>query len=332
MYKKEIVIKNYNNKYIFFKCDSEKIAPYKRNKINSFLINIRIGLKIKADILKKNKKEEKVISLKKYTNKKLYEKFVLKKKKKDRIFGTVVQETKNGYKVEYKGIFCFVPRSLFKKKPRCVLGKKFSFKICKIKKNFSIILSRDKYYKKERSKSIDMVLRNKKKTILPVEITAITKYGVFSRYEKVIGLIKIRKFLLKEKKTRIGNYVFAKVVRHNNTNDRIVFSKLDYLNLNSFGSFKKIKEKFKFLIFKKRKDCIENLELSRKLFAVKRKRNIKRKKEREISPIINFVRNPYFEIKRRYPKEKKIIFRKYKKKGKINFVILPFISFGFFLN
>ncbi|UOQ38053.1 30S ribosomal subunit protein S1 [Candidatus Vidania fulgoroideae] len=330
MYKKEIIVKNYNNKYIFFKCDGEKIAPYKRNKINSFLIKIKIGLKINAEILKENVKGEKIISLKKYTNKKLYEEFILKKKNKEAIFGRVVKESKSGYKVEYKNIFCFVPRSFFKRKGKNVLGKRFSFKICKIKRNFSIILSRDKFCKKKRSISLDKILRNRKKTILPVEITAITKYGVFSRCNKIIGLIKIRKFLLRERKTRIGNFVFAKIVRHNNSNDRIVFSKLDYLNLAFFKAFKKMRNKFNFLIFKKRSHCIKSLKLVRKMFYIKRKMAIKREEMKVIPPIINFVRNPHFEIKRRYPKKKKMICRRYKKIGRINFIILPFISFGIF--
>ncbi|UOQ27909.1 30S ribosomal subunit protein S1 [Candidatus Vidania fulgoroideae] len=330
MYRKEIIVKNYNNKYVFFKCDGEKIAPYKRNKINSFLIKIRIGLKIDAEILRENIKGEKVISFKRYKNQKLYEKFVSKKENKEVVFGRVVKELKSGYKVEYKNIFCFVPRSFFKRKGKKVLGKRFSFKICKIKKNFSIILSRDKFYKKERSVSLNKILKNKMKTILPVEITAITKYGVFSRYNKIIGLIKIRKFLLRERKTRIGNFVFAKIVRHNNSNDRIVFSKLDYLNLGAFKAFREMRNKFNFLIFKKKNHCIENLRLVRKMFSFKKKKAMRKKEKEVIPPIINFVRNPYFEIKRRYPKKKKMVCRIYKKIGKINFIILPFISFGFF--
>ncbi|MGX7583117.1 hypothetical protein ACWNX6_00605 [Candidatus Vidania fulgoroideorum] len=326
MYRKEVIIKNYNNKYIFFKCVGEEIAPYKINNINRSIVKIRIGKKIKVDILGENKMGKKIVSLKKYINKSIVDNLIKKKK----ILCRVIKEDKNSFKVEHKKIICLVPKKLFRKKPKKVLGKKIYFKINKIKKNLKIILSRDKFYKKERAKQINFVLKNRKILFFPVKITALTKYGVFSKFEKVVGLIKIRKFLLKKRIIRVSNYVIAKIQRYNNRNDRIIFLKIE--NLDFLKKIKKtriIEKKHKFLIFKKKKSCINILKKVNILLKERReiieKMILLKKRKRKI-------KNCLIERKKNYSSNKTNTFKTYKTIGNKTFVLLPFFVFGVIIN
>lgn len=340
MNKKEIItIREYNSKYVFFSHSNMKIAPYKINKINRSILKIKIGLKIKVDIIGKNIKNEKKISLKNFLNKSINNKLKENKKKKKNIFGIVVKETKGGYVVIYKNIICFTPKKFFRNKPLDLIGKKFYFKVNKIKKKNLIILSRDKFFIKERKKQINKILRKKNMLkVFPIKIVAITKYGVFSKYKKIIGLIKIRKFLIRENKIKVGNYVFAKVQRYNNKNDRILFLKVENIPFMNFFPIKKEIIKNKYLIFKKKEKCYIIFDKINKIFEkIKRRQNLKKKKKKNIivikKPIkkdnyIKHIKNRYLERKKNYVENKTNIYKIYKKFKKISFICLPFRVFA----